>query len=229
MHFGGLEIFGSIFITASISLTQSVRMLGAEIVMVVIKLFFDFRHKDTVILLQMPMMAATLILLSLAFLDRDQNHQNYRKVDIKFASVMMPMVFIGWALGEIFHKTMSRIIESSLFVFLLVYMSIACLISSVSYFQENSKLIKMKRTTTDDLVVDSSWELTNDNVEVQEGFTVGIQDEEHSTDTFLIDSDQEDSMNSKFYFQSFLISYIEDEDSETKPIKQGILIILIFL
>ena len=95
MIFGTSEIIGSFLIFCCVSVSHSVKMMGVELVLVIIKILFDFQHKEAVILLQPPMMVATLVMLSVAFLDRDQYFQNHRKVDIKFACVMMPMVFIG--------------------------------------------------------------------------------------------------------------------------------------
>jgi hypothetical protein len=115
---------------------------------------------------------------------------------------MMPLVLIGASNGEIFHKIFSRITESTIFVGLLVYISIACIFSSVSYYKDNKNLILVKKNAIDDMIIGESSDLDAINhsleVGIKEGFNVYDNnysaDDEDNEENFLI-NDSEDLMS----------------------------------
>lgn len=125
MQIALFELLGGIVILVCTCISNSVGMLGAEFSLVAIKAFFNFSHKEGVILMQPTMLLAAAARFLLVFWERSENHHNQRVVDVKFASVMVPLVFLGDALGEILHAVISRVVETTIFMMLLAYFAIA--------------------------------------------------------------------------------------------------------
>ncbi|CAI2368280.1 unnamed protein product [Moneuplotes crassus] len=181
----------------SVSISQGIRLLGVELVRVIIKVCFNFTHKAAGIHLQIPMMIATLCLLSISLLDRGPYLQNYSKVDFKFASILMPAILIGCQFGEVFNQILSRIIESSIFIFLLVYITIGCIISTASYFKERKKVVRMEDSQGAEIVFDQSMLVESKDLDQSvEGFAINsrheadvVINEEH----FLVQDDHEET------------------------------------
>jgi len=124
MHIGGFEIIGGFVIFMVMLIFNSVGLFGSELMLVAIKIFFDFQHREGVIFMQPAIFCAAALRFIMVLYERDLNNHNQRIVDIKFASIMMPLVFIGAAGGEILHKMMSRIVQTTIFTILLILFSV---------------------------------------------------------------------------------------------------------
>ena len=153
MKFGAEEIIGTILIPIVFLICNSIGLNGAEILLPIIKIMFDFQQKDGVVLMQPAMFAAVLIRFLVIFNERHIEFKNQRKIDVKFTSIMVPLVFIGCVYGEILHKVFSRVIETTIFSVFIAYIFIHWLLRARGIFRE--KVPVVYQNMEDEIVYDS--------------------------------------------------------------------------
>ena len=67
LEFGAFEIIGGLLLFICISCSNSPELIGAEMVLPIVKIMFNFKHKESVELASPSILIAVLIKLIVAF------------------------------------------------------------------------------------------------------------------------------------------------------------------
>ena len=122
LEIGFFEVFGGLFLFLVVAGNRSVELIGAEMVLPIVKIMFSFEHTESVELASPAILIAVAIKFIAIYLKRHPKYEKRKLVDFKFVSVVMPLVLIGLTWGEVLHAMIAHIFESLLLALITGYL-----------------------------------------------------------------------------------------------------------
>lgn len=139
MHIGFYEILGGILLFLCVAVSRSTELMGAELVLPIIKIAFNFKHKESVELAAPAIWLSVLIKFIAAMLRKDERYKDRKVIDFKFAAVIMPLVLIGAFWGEVIHGTVAPIIESAILALVIGYLLFKTFVEIIKEYKEHKE------------------------------------------------------------------------------------------
>jgi hypothetical protein len=203
MHIGLYEILGSFALLFVVTVSRSTELIGAELVLPIIKLAFNFRHKESVELAAPAIWLAVLIKFIAALLRKDEKYKDRKVIDFKFATVIMPLVLVGAFWGEVVHGTVAPIIESTIFALVVGYLLFKCFVELIKEYKEHKKeMMEIKHAPIDneeikkDLNGETSESVASDDgspkMLAETDIVDEIQPSDDSVNNFAINKEKEE-------------------------------------
>lgn len=122
MHIGVIEVLGGALLFFVVMISRSAELLGAELVLPVVTVAFDFRQRESVELAAPAILIGVFIKFGAAFFKKNKKYKSRKVIDFRFAAVIMPLVLIGTTWGWIVHRTIAKILESVLLALAITYL-----------------------------------------------------------------------------------------------------------